>query len=789
MCACIAGILILKGAGYRNLAALLVIPLFLIFGMSKSSVNHCALVESSHLVITVEDQQELVLVGTLAEMVAGFQGSSRAVIDLKFVKTDASQPFTETTGKILLLVEGDWPRSINPGHSIIVRTKLEVPRPAAVPGSFDYRKYLARRDIFLTGRVSSPTLIQPVDDVKPNREQIFFYQIERLRALIARYMENSLSERNASLYKALIIGDRSSIDPGVAEILKRAGIMHLWAISGMHLGLLTMLSFSIIYWLFRRSERLILTCNVKKAALLLTLPLLLFYALLAGFQPPAARAFIMTSFMVVALSWSRFHSTIATLAGAALLILLIDPMVIESPSFQLSFSAVAAIILGAPKLMALINGLTDRCWKPARATFYFTASLLGITILATLGTLPLLLFHFNRLSLVTLPANVLIQPLICFFSLPLGMLSLPFIFCDHPAAIVLLKLGACGLNISLIIAGALTSPDSTQLWTPTPSPILIMVYYFLLLVFAVRGLSKTAYLINMAALTGGLVILLHPIHLPISFNMPVTRVTVLNMGHGSANIIELLEGRVVLIDGGAQSRPGYDCGARLIGPYLWHEGIGRIDDIFITHDDNDHYNGIFTLIKRFKPERLWLPHLNEAKQGYTGLVDLARREGIEIIIPEPGVVISTAKNEISLLGGHAAIGMNNEDDRGLVLKLKVGKVSVLFPGDITIRRELELVNSGEDLHSTILLSPHHGSSTSNSPELLSAVSPEWLLISSGISRITRFPAQETLDTAGKLGIPVLNTGTDGTIAITIFSGGEGYRLARLDDHHRYWKEG
>ena len=787
MLACSAGFVILGISGRRNHASPLVLILFMIFGMIRSSENHCTLVDSSHLVATVEDQQELVLVGTVAEMVAQFRDTSRSVIDVKFFKTDSGQPFTETSGRVLLVVEGEWPGSIDPGHSIIVRTKLQVPRAAAVPGAFDYRKYLARKNIFLTGHVSSPVLIQRIGDLQSGWGQIIFYKIEELRTLISRSMENSLSERNASLYKALIIGDRSSIAPEVAEILKRAGIMHLWAISGMHLGLLAILSYSIIYWLLRRSERLILFCNVKKAALLLTLPPLLFYALLAGFQPPAVRALIMTSGMVAALCLDRFHSTIATLSGAALVILLVDPMTIESPSFQLSFSAVAAIILGAPRFLASINGLTNRCRNSTRTTMYLISSVLGITILATIGTLPLLLYHFNRLSLVTLPANLLIQPLICFFSLPLGMLSLPFILFDLSAAVILLKLGACGLNISHTIAATLTSPDSTQLWAPTPAPLFIPAYYSLLFVFALRGLPKTAYLLNLVALTAVLLILINPVHLPVKFDQPVTRVTVLNVGHGSANLIELSEGRVVLIDGGAQSGPGYDSGARLIGPYLWHEGIGRIDDVFITHDDTDHYNGIFTLIKRFKPERLWLPHRDEAKQGYKRLVDIARREGIEIIIPDPGVVISEGGDRISLLGGYIASGIKNEDDQGLVLKLNARGTSVLFPGDITVRRELELVNSGEDLHSSILLSPHHGSATSNSEELLSAAAPEWLIISSGSSRISHFPAKETLDTAQKLGIPVLNTATDGTIVITIPGEGEGYRVARIKVQRRYWR--
>jgi competence protein ComEC len=786
---CVAGFIVLRFSGRRDHASLLVPLLFMIFGMIQSSENNCTPVDSSHLVVSVEDDQELVLVGTLAEMVAEYQDTSRAVIELKYVKTHTSQPFTESTGRILLVVEGSWPGTISPGQSIIVRAMVQIPRPASVPGSFDYRKYLARKNIFLTGLVKSPALIQPVGDLETDLQRVLFYQMEKLRAFIAGCMESTLAERDASLYKALLIGDRSSISPDVSEILKRAGIMHLWAISGMHLGLLAMLSYTIIYWLLRRSQRFILAFNVKKAALLLTLPLLLFYALLAGFQPPAARAFIMTSCVVGALCWDRSHSAIAPLSGAALVILLVDPMAIESPSFQLSFAAVSAIILGAPRLSAIIRGLLYRLRNPARAILNLVASILGITILATLGTLPLLLFHFNRLSLVTLPANLLIQPLICFFSLPLGMLSLPFILCDHPAAIVLLKLGAWGLNVSHTIAATLAVADTTQLWAPTPSPTLILVYYVLLISLASRGLSRSAYIFVLVFWTGVLGFLLDRFQLPVTFNDPAARITVLNVGHGSANIIELSTGRVVLIDGGAQSRTGFDCGARLIGPYLWHEGIGRIDDIFITHDDADHYSGISTLIKRFKPQRLWLPHLSEAKEGYSRLVGLARREGIRIILPEPGVVISEAGSQMSLLGGDIPMAIKNEDDHGLVLKLKAGKTSMLFPGDITIRREFELIGSGEDLRSTILLSPHHGSATSNSLELLSAVSPEWLIISNGISRISHFPAKETLNTAQKLGIPVLNTAIDGTIAITMFSDAKGYRLVRETTQRQYWRSG
>ena len=773
---------------YRHTGSLLVVLVYLLFGIFQSADKRSTLVESSHLVRSVTDQQQVVLVGTLAEMVTKSRDVNRALINLEYAKTEINQPFTKATGRILLVIEGEWPTAITPGQSIITRAKIQIPRTAATPGSFDYRKYLARKKIFLTGLVSSPTLVQPAAGIKTGGLLHLIYLIEDNRTFISNYIDNTLAAQDAALYKALLIGDRSSIDPEVSETLKRAGIMHLWAISGMHLGLLTMLTYAIIYWLLRRSERLILASNLRKVALVMTLPLLLIYALLAGFQSPAARAFIMTSWMVTALCCNRFHSPVSTLAGAALLILLMDPMAIESPSFQLSFSAVAAIILGVPRLAAIFGALLGKNGNPTSKTVYVFISLICVTIVATLGTLPLLLFHFNRLSLVTLPANVLIQPIICFFSLPLGMLSLPFILIDHPIAIILLKLGACGLNISHTIAASLTTPDATQLWAPTPSPILILVYYFLLLTFTSRHLAGRYRILRLIAFSLVLGILLNSFHLPIQIHKSSTKVTILNVGHGSANLLELPSGRVVLIDGGSRSGPGYDCGSRIISPFLWHQGIGEIDDVFISHDDSDHYNGIGTLIKRFNPERLWLPYLNGGKPGYIRLVELARKQGVEIIVPEPGVVISEDKTQISVLGGGDSVTVNNEDDRGLVLRLNTGANSILFPGDITINRELDLMHREEDLPATLLLSPHHGSATSNSPEFLRAVSPEWLIISSGISSSSHFPAPRTLESAKRLGIPILTTATDGTIAITMFADGDGYLLTRMNGQKRYWRE-
>lgn len=785
----ITAALSLRFIGLRLPTPLLIIPIFFFFGILQGAENRSETVDPAHIVVTVKDQQRIVVVGTLSEMVSESMHTSRAVVEVKFIRTAEDREFTRQNGKILLVLRGSWPATIVPGQSLIVNTKIQVPARAAAPGAFDYRKYLAGRSIYLTGLVDSPILIQPVKNVHSSWPEVLFYKIESSRTSISRYIEKNLPPHSASLYQGLLVGDRSSIAPEVLETLKKAGIIHLWAISGMHLGLLSVVTYTLIYWLLRRSETLILAVNVKKTAVLLTLPPLFLYALLSGFQPPAARALIMTLCMVFALCSDRVHSTITTLSGAALIILLIDPLAVQSPSFQLSFVAVAAIVLMVPRLFSLVGRSAARNQSLSLKIPHLVAAMAVITIAATLGTLPLLLFHFNRVSLVTLPANLLIQPLICFFSLPLGMLSLPFIMANHPAAALLLKTGALGLSASYTIAASVSAPDWTQLWVPTPHPSAILFYYILLFSIATQPIISRPLLLKIVGLVAAVGMLLHPFRLSILLGQPPTTVTILNVGHGSANLVEFKNGRVALIDGGARSTPGYDCGARIIAPYLWHRRIGKVDDIIITHDDTDHYNGIFTLLTRFKPERLWLPHLDEKKPGFTRLVDKARIKGITIITPAAGVIIADDEEHISVLGNHGAAGLTSEDDRGLVVRFTSGGKSVLFPGDITTRRELKLVTAKTQLRSTILLSPHHGSATSNSPALLAAVSPEWLVISSAHSGYSQFPARKTLETARELEIPILNTAVDGTIVFEIHADGQTSQLVYEKIQERYWKAG
>lgn len=789
LCLALLTSLYCRRSDHLNFSSLLLCTAFLLFGLLRADLSDPRPVDKRHIVTKVGKYQQVALVGTLANKVAHVSDTSRVLMKVSFYRTETEQVFRPASGKVLLNLKGQWPNQISPGHSFLALATITYPKATNVPGTFDYQKFLARKKIFLTGFIQAPMLVQPVEQLELSVWQHLIYSLERLRSAIGLHIENRLPETTGSLYKALLIGDRSSIPPEVLEMFKRSGILHILAISGLHLGLVTAALFGSIYWLLRRSEKLVLSIDTRKWAMYLTLPLILVYTMLAGSQPPVLRAFIMVFCFSLSLACERLSSPLTTLFAAALLILLIDPSALESPSFQLSFAAVGSILLITPRLLSMLDLPNNYQWPVPVRVVRPLISLTAVTIAATLGTLPLMIIHFNRVSLVTLPSNLLIEPVLCLFTLPLGLASIPIMFVNPDISGLMLKAGAYGFQLSNVIATFLSSSESTQLWLPAPPPLLSALYYLALSIFMHSGSLRFVSRLSVLGIVATTACICSPLPAKFFNNIPLTRISILDVGHGSANVIQFSDNRVILIDGGSRNSADYDCGDRVISPYLWHRKISRVDDIIITHDDADHFNGIPTVIKRFKPKRLWLPQQNSNKESFKILLALAREFNTKIITPDPGVFIRTGDQHISVLGNGVAPPRGSEDDNGLVMRLYSPEFAIVFPGDITEVRERKLTEEERQLNSTILLSAHHGSASSNSLEFLAAVSPDFLIFSSGKQRKSLFPALQTLRHAGDLNIATLNTAHDGTIEITVIDYPPGYEISTFTRADRnLWKK-
>lgn len=754
---------------------LLLLPFVVSLGLVHGLLAGREPQDSHHILHQITKEQEVVLLGTL-ERLPGFNGeNSTLVVQAKSLRRKEGGGYIGVQGLVQLKLKGLWPQELLPGDQLAIRAKLDRPYTLRNPGSFDYPVFLARQGIWITGRISSPLHIYrlPPDSTLWHKIR---YLPEQIRTKISSFVGQTAAPEVAAVYKALLIGDASGINPKIVEIFKNSGCMHILSISGAHLSILATFIFFSLYWLLRRSEYLILRYPVKKIAAALCLAPLTIYTLLAGANTPVVRSLIMVSVFMVALCADKKKSLFTPLALAALIILIWDPNSLFTASFQLSFMAVASIALVAPYLARQTAGPEGRNsfhlghWCKGHLLAFVRAGLL-VSVAATLGTAPLLLYYFNQFSLIGLVANIFVEALICFWSLPLGFLACPFIFVAPPVAAMLLHLGDYGLILAVKAAAFFSAFPLASLWLPTPSPALIALYYAAsLIALAGIGVSKRAVACGISFWTLVVVLFfLTPAELMKS-RITTSEITFLEVGQGSSTFLQLPSGKRLLIDGGGSESPSFNVGEDIIARFLWQRGIRRLDGIVISHADADHYNGIPFLLQHFRPDTLWVSDLVGHDWAYHKMLEYAENMGIQVLVPQAGdVLVQGGEAELVNLGNPVEPEGAKSNDRSLILRFDHGgadNLSCLFAGDISDNVEARLVADNIPLQSTILLSPHHGSATSNSEIFLKAVNPKTIVVSAGRFKPDHFPAPEVRKRCEVMGITMLVTAEEGAITLS-----------------------
>ena len=453
----------------QRLAFILAIPLFFFLGIIRAAPFTEPPNTPQHIYNKIQTRKEVAITAILTAMPALSGNRSRITMAAEqLIHPDGTT--TTTDGLILLTINGRIPNNIEPGDRLIARASLKRPRGFLTPGVFDYSKYLAEKNIWITGWVRSPILLHKLyQPAKTPLSEQLHYLPERLRHRAGIFFEHNLDHQTSALYRALLLGDRSAVDPTIIDNFTRTGCIHLLAISGTHMGILAILTTLISIWLLKRSSRLTLRFPIWKIGALVTMPVIFSYALLAGFQTPAIRALTMTTVFLLAILIDRQWSIPVNIAIAALLLLTWNPLLIHSVSFQLSFTAVIAIYLLYPKITNLLNHREGQNRSIIHKLRHWLLAGLGVSIAATIGVLPLLLLHFNLLSNISPISTLLTEPFLCLWALTLGLfacIALPF---SSWIAINLLQLGAQGLHAALFINSFLaTLPFASFRW-PCPT--------------------------------------------------------------------------------------------------------------------------------------------------------------------------------------------------------------------------------------------------------------------------------------------------------------------------------
>jgi len=687
--------------------------------------------------------------------------SQKVILSNRHIPVDGLLP--------IFLKEEDPP--LRAGDRLRFFCKLYPPHGFHNPGGFSYERHLAFEQIHTMGFLSETKGWVKLGEGFKNP---FLLRMERWRDHIRDFLGREADPLSSGIFKALVLGEQGDIPEEVREHFIVTGIAHLLAISGDHLGIVALLSFSLLIWILKRSEFLLLTLDVKKWAAALTLPCLLLYTFIAGGGISVIRATIMVVTFFLSILFNRERNLLHTLALAAFLILIFSPPSLFDVSFQLSFLAVLSILYLVPRILQGLSQegillLPKNSWKK-NVLKYILLSLL-VTGVAILGTAPFVALHFNRFSPIGFFTNLFIIPWVGFFTVPLSLIASLFSFFFHPFATLLIHITGWVTLILLRVVAFFASIPYASLFISTPTLFEIILFYLLLFSFVhLRKGRRIRYIF------GGLCLVLI---LDLAFwnfkdlFQKDLRLTFIDVGHGDSILIEFPKGKRMLIDGGGLHEDRFDIGKRVIAPLLWKKKIRRIDTLVLTHPDPDHLKGLIFIASQFSIGRFWDNGFQTESESYLQLKKiLGERKiktqsldeetppqminGVEIWVLNPPVWNLTQRKNQNLLD------LNNSS---LVLKLRFKNVSVLLVGDIGKEAEGRMLRKGYPLRADILKIPHHGSSSSSSPLFLERVKPTYAILSVGERNIGRLPHPEVMKRYLQLGSKILRTDKHGAITV------------------------
>jgi competence protein ComEC len=682
-------------------------------------------------------------------------------------------------GLVLIFLKEEEP-SLRVGDRLRFLCKLYPPHGFHNPGGFSYERHLAFERIHTIGFLSEKKGLVKLGEGFKNP---FTLQVEGWRDRIRDFLNREAHPPTSSIFKALVLGEQGDIPEEIKEYFILTGTAHLLAISGDQFGIVALLSFSLLIWILKRSEFLLLTIDVKKWASALTIPCIVLYAFIAGGGISVIRAAIMVITFLFSILLNRERNLLHTLALAAFLILIFSPPSLFDVSFQLSFLAVLSILYLVPRILQDLKQegillLPKISWKK-NILKYFMLSLL-VTGVAILGTAPFVALHFNRFSPIGFITNLFIIPWVGFLIVPLSLTASISSFVFTPLATFLININGFITLILLRVLAFIASIPYASFFLSTPTIFEITLFY-LLFFLAVHLRKKKNIQYLFVGLCFVFAIDLAFWNLKDLFQKDL-RLTFIDVGHGDSILIEFPAGKRMLIDGGGLYEDRFDTGKNIIAPFLWEKKIRKIDILALTHPDPDHLKGLNFIASQFSIGQFWDNGTQTDSEPYLRLKKTLEEKKIKALSLNEesppqiinGVEISVLNPPVWNTTQRKARYLWDLNNASLVMRLRFKDVSVLLTGDIGKEAEGRILRKGYLLKSDVLKIPHHGSSSSSSPLFLEKVKPTYAILSVGERNIGRLPHPEVLKRYGQLGSRVLRTDKHG--AVTVITDGDGVKV-------------
>ncbi|MDO5702339.1 MAG: DNA internalization-related competence protein ComEC/Rec2 [Lachnospiraceae bacterium] len=639
------------------------------------------------------------------------------------------------------------------GWTVAVSGKAGVIRGPENPGEFDNAQFCRVQNIFIEVKNADVRVIDRRTDLPAEA-------LERASLAADSCILDAYPEDVSGVLCSMLTGTRTWLDDETRGYWQAGGVMHMLAISGLHIGILGM----GLYGIIRKAGVPLVPSGIA------VMSLMIIYTFFVGCSVSSVRACIMFALMVTASYTGRTYDPMTALAAAAVLILLKNPEYMFYGGFQLS---VAAVVL---------------------SRIFHKRSIWMQALLLYLWMLPLVASVFFEIPLLTVPVNIIAVPLLpftvglgaagCAGSMAFGCLSALAAHGGAPARAMSEGLrilgGACTFPAVMLVRGLnlllreVSSLPCSVLVTGKPGFVRCCLYFALLLgwtrAYVKLRLSRTRFL---------LLIFIPVFTAVLAFRMPSgLDITFLSVGQGDGIVIKMYGDSAVITDCGSTS--AYQVGKRRMDPFLRHEGIRDIPYIIATHMDEDHVSGIRELLE-MKAEgqlhmsvgALVLPCTGEGACSSTELEELAAKAGVRVLRVQRGDELSIREVRIEIMGPDtkALAGSDDANEQSIVFALHYRDFDALMTGDVTGRGEEAVTEqlrerTGEKgISYEILKVAHHGSSSSTDEEFLELVRPEVSVISCGEGNRYGHPHRELLERLEEAGSRIFRTDRSGAVTV------------------------
>lgn len=468
------------------------------------------------------------------------------------------------------------------GDKIEFYLEYEKPSTARNYMGFDYSNYLKTKRIFGTVNLKE----EDVEIISHDNSNIILRKIYELRNLMKTKIEKLLPKETSGLCLGMLIGETSGIEENMQEDFRDSNLSHILAVSGANVSYIIV---SITY-IFNKM------CLRKRLSKIISIILLILFMLLTGCTSSVNRACIMAILMLIAELLYRKSDVYNNLAISALILLIINPYSLLDIGFQLSYMGTIGIVFLHDKIGSFIK-INNKIVK-----YFF--EMIVVTTCANLAIIPIMMFHFNTISLTFYFSNIIVGPIlgiVVIIGFIMFFISLIFTPISSLIAIVLNLM----LKFIIKIAEITANMPFSKITIITPSFFFIIVWYLIIISISYKQKVKIFYNKNnklIKKIVACILIIVLIVNLVIKVDKKL-KIHFVDVGQGDACLIITPLNKKILIDGGGSEFGSFNVGEKTLLPYLLDRRINKLDYIIISHFDSDHVRFYSIFAKRNKSKK------------------------------------------------------------------------------------------------------------------------------------------------------------------------------------------